>query len=138
MISFTSPFATRSISESISISFSPTPIKIEAGVSDGKVHIVLRGREWKDYTVELHYEILEEIPWETVEQVVTDGSYDNGKTIVTPYTGYRISTYKILKDLDGNVIDTVHIANSSYRKRDKVVAVVPPTPKPTESSTSGG
>lgn len=116
---------------------SPTPIKIEAGVSDGKVHIVLRGREWKDYTVELHYEILEEIPWETVEQVVTDGSYDNGKTIVTPYTGYRISTYKILKDLDGNVIDTVHIANSSYRKRDKVVAVVPPTPKPTESSTSG-
>ena len=117
---------------------SPTPIKIEAGVSDGKVHIVLRGREWKNYTVELHYEILEEIPWETVEQVVTDGSYDNGKTIVTPYTGYRISTSKTLKDLDGNVIETVHIANSSYRKRDKVVAVVPPTPKPTETGESGG
>ena len=115
---------------------SPTPIKIEAGVSDGKVHIVLRGREWKNYTVELHYEILEEIPWETVEQIVTDGSYDNGKTIVTPYTGYRISTSKTLKDLDGNVIETVHIANSSYRKRDKVVAVVPPTPKPTESTSS--
>ena len=114
---------------------SPTPIKIEAGVSDGKVHIVLRGREWKNYTVELHYEILEEIPWETVEQVVTDGSYDNGKTIVTPYTGYRISTSKTLRDLDGNVIETVHIANSSYRKRDKVVAVVPPTPKPTESTS---
>ena len=44
------------------------------------------------------------------------------------------------KDLDGNVIETVHIANSSYRKRDKVVAVVPPKPKPTdptESSNNG-
>ena len=115
---------------------SPTPIKIEAGVSDGKVHIILRGREWKDYRVELHYQILEEIPWETTYQTVYDGSHKNGDVLVTPYTGYRISTSKTLKDLDGNVIETVHIANSSYRKRDKVVAVVYVPPAPTESSTS--
>lgn len=117
---------------------SPTPIKIEASVSDGYVHIILRGREWKNYTVELGSDTLETIPYETVERIITDGSYENGKTIVTPYTGYKISTWKKLKDLDGNLIEKVHIATSSYRKRDKVVAVVPPTPKPTESSSPSG
>ena len=120
---------------------SPTPIKIEASVHDGIVEVILRGREWKDYTVELHSETLQEIPWEEKEQIVTDGSYKNGATIVKPYTGYRVSTSKTLKDLDGNVIETVHIANSSYQKRDKVIAVVPPPPKetnPTESSAPNG
>ena len=120
---------------------SPTPIKIEASVHDGIVEVILRGREWKNYTVELHSETLQEIPWEEKEQIVTDGSYKNGATIVKPYTGYRVSTSKTLKDLDGNVIETVHIANSSYQKRDKVIAVVPPPPKetsPTESSAPNG
>ncbi len=117
---------------------SPTPIKIEASVHDGVVEIALLGQEWKNYTVELHYETLQEIPWEEKEQIVTDGSYKNGATIVKPYTGYRISTSKTLKDLEGNVIETVHIANSTYQKRDKVIAVVPPPkPTPTESSSDG-
>ena len=103
---------------------SPYPIKIEASVSDGDVHILLRGMEWKDYTVKLSSKVLEEIPWETVERVITDGSYDNGKTIVSPYTGYRIDTYKSLYDLEGNFIEKVKVAYSTYRKRDKVVAVV--------------
>ncbi|MCR5551813.1 MAG: VanW family protein [Oscillospiraceae bacterium] len=116
---------------------SPTPIKIEASVSDGDVHIILHGREWKNYTVELHYKVLEEIPWETTQRVVTDGSHKNGDTLVTPYTGYVISTSKTLRDLDGNVIETVHIANNTYRKRDKVVAVVPPPPADPKPSDPG-
>jgi vancomycin resistance protein YoaR len=115
---------------------SPYPIKIEASVSDGDVHIILRGTEWKDYTLKLSYKVLEEIPWETKERVVTDGSYKSGDTIVTPYTGYRIATYKTICDLEGNKLETQLIANSSYRKRDKVVAVVPPKPTVTEP-TSG-
>lgn len=116
---------------------SPTPIKIEASVHDGVVEIVLRGQEWKNYTVELHSQTLEEIPWEETEQIVTDGSYKNGATIVKPYNGYRVSTSKTLRDLNGNEIETVHIANSTYQKRDKVIAVVPPQPAPTESSSAG-
>ena len=42
---------------------SPYPIKIEASVSGGQVHIVLLGTEWKDYTVELSYEVLDTEPW---------------------------------------------------------------------------
>ena len=102
---------------------SPYPIKIRASVSDGEVHILLRGREWKDYTVELSYKVLDETPWSTKEQAVYDDSYKTGDVIVSPYTGYLIATYKSLYDLEGNLIETVQIAYSRYAKRDKVVAV---------------
>ena len=117
---------------------SPRPIKIEAGVSDGKVHIILRGTEWKNYTVKLSYEILEEIPYETTERYVYDDSYAPGDTIVTPYTGYRVSTYKSLYDLEGNFIEKVHITNSRYAKRDKVIAVLPPKPAETTPTEPTG
>jgi len=102
---------------------SPYPIKIEASVSDGDVHILLRGMEWKDYTVELSYEIQEEIPWEVEERAVYDDEYETGDTIVTPYTGYLVATYKKRYDLDGNLLDTEQISYSRYSKRNKVVAV---------------
>ncbi len=111
---------------------SPYPIKIQAGVSDGDVHIVLWGTEWKDYRVNLSYEILDETPWETKEQYVYDGSYSSGETIVTPYTGYRIATYRTVVDAQGNTVETTKIATSHYEKRDKVIAVIPPQPQPTE------
>lgn len=102
---------------------SPYPIKIEATVADGDVHILLRGKEWKDYSVELTYEILEEIPWEVKERAVYDDEYATGETIVSPYTGYLIATYKKLYDPDGILLDTQRIEYSRYAKRDKVIAV---------------
>ena len=87
------------------------------------MHILLRGKEWKDYTVKLSYEILEEIPWEVQERAVYDDSYANGETIVSPYTGYLIATYKTLYDPDGTQLDTERIEYSRYAKRDKVIAV---------------
>lgn len=115
---------------------SPYPIKIEADVSDGEVHVILRGTEWKDYTVKLSWKQLEEVPYETKTRVVTDGSYKDGDVIVSPYTGYTITTYKTLIDRDDNPIETVKIKTSVYSKRDRVVAVVPknkPEPQPTET-----
>lgn len=113
---------------------SPYPLKVEASVSDGKVHIVLRGTEWKDYTVELSSKVLDTTPWETVYQnVSSDSGYYNGEVISTPYTGYRVVTYKTLVDKQTNQkLETSEIAVSSYRKRDKVIAKVIYTPKPTQ------
>lgn len=113
---------------------SPYPIKIEASVADGEVHIYLRGREWKDYHVDLSFEILDETPWETVEQYVYDDSYATGETIVAPYTGYRIATYKKIYDANGDLLDTEQIAVSRYAKRDKVVAVRRYVQPPTDPS----
>ncbi|MBR7010457.1 MAG: VanW family protein [Oscillospiraceae bacterium] len=114
---------------------SPYPLKIEADVSDGRVHIYLKGTEWKDYRVKLSYQILEEVPYETTYQYVYDGSYAPGDTIVSPYTGYLISTYRTVLDDEGNAVETTKISTSRYRKRDKVVAALPPTPTPTAPTT---
>ena len=113
---------------------SPYPIKIEASVSDGMVHIYLCGKEWKDYRVTLDYEILEEFPYETKYQYVYDGSYYAGETIVTPYTGYRIATYRTVIDKEGNALETTKIATSRYNKRDKVVAAIPPATQPSTTT----
>lgn len=104
---------------------SPYPIRIDASVSGGYVNITLVGTEWKNYSVSLSYDVLEERPYETVTQLVTDGSYEDGEVIVTPYTGYTVSTYKTKVDWYGNVIDSSWIATSYYNKRDEVIAVVP-------------
>ncbi len=115
---------------------SPYPIKIQASVSGGKVHIILLGTEWKDYTVELSHEILETTEWQTVEkEVPNDGTYRNGQVITDPYTGYKIATYRTTRDRQtGKKIETTQIAISRYKKRDKVVAKVvgDKPPKPTD------
>lgn len=118
---------------------SPYPIKIEASVSGGKVHIILHGTEWKDYTVELSYEVLETEAWKTVEkEVANDGTYYKGEVITTPYTGYKIATYKTTRDREtGKKLETTQITISRYKKRDKVIANptgprVNPQPKPTQ------
>ena len=113
---------------------SPYPIKIQASVSDGKVHIVLLGTEWKDYTVKLSYETLSTTDWEVVErEVPNDGSYYNGEVIATPYTGYKVATYKTLVDREtGKERETTEIAISRYSKRDKIIAKVTNNPQPTE------
>ena len=126
---------------------SPYPIKIEASVSGGKVHIKLLGTEWKDYTVELSSEILETTEPETVEkEVPNDGTYKNGEVITTAYTGYKVATYRTTRSKStGKKIETTQIAISRYKKRDKVIAKVVgaptnptptnPTQKPTEKPT---
>ena len=127
---------------------SPYPLKVEASVHDGKVHIILLGTEWKDYTVELSYKVLDTEPWKEVErEVPNDGTYYNGEVISTPYTGYKVATYRTTKDREtGKEIETTQIAISRYSKRDKVIAKIAgdpvkptqptnPTTKPTESSS---
>ena len=121
---------------------SPYPIKMEASVYDGQVHIILYGTEWKDYTVELDYKILEKKDWEVVEkEVPDDGTYYDGETITTPYTGYKVVTYKTLKNKTTGAEETFQIAVSEYYKRDKVIARIeeeetepsePTEPQPTE------
>ena len=115
---------------------SPYPIKIEASVSDGKVHIKLLGTEWKDYTVKLTYDILEKEDWEVVEKdVPNDGTYRKGEVITTPYTGYKVVTYKTCIDKETGEKTTTKIANSNYRKRDKVIANPVDDTQPTEPSS---
>ena len=102
------------------------PIKINASVHDGYVDIEFIGTDTKDYYVKMDYVVLSKDPWETKEKEITDGSYEDGETITTPYTGYTVDTYKYKYDKETDeLISEAFEAHSEYARRDTVVAVVP-------------
>ena len=108
------------------------PIRIDASVSYGYVHITLVGTETKDYTVELFYEIQSSkksgVKTIYIHPDMSDyasyASYKHGATIQTAYDGYTVYTYMRKIDADGNVISTTRVNISEYKSRDKEVAYV--------------
>lgn len=106
------------------------PIRIDASVSDGYVHITLVGTETKDYTVKLFYEIQnsKKSGVKTIyihpdmSNYASYASYKHGETIQTAYDGYTVYTYMQKLDADGNVISTTRVNISEYKSRDKEVA----------------
>lgn len=117
------------------------PIRIEAYAKGGTVTVKIIGTDTKDYYVKMEYEVLEKTPYTTVYKEMTadnEDGYKDGDRIVSPYTGYKIKTYrcKYSKETD-ELISREEEATSTYKKRDKVVCkIVEPeveTTKPTET-----
>ena len=114
------------------------PIRIEAKVEGGYVHMTLIGTDEKDYYVEIEYQIIGSEAPETIYKDFepdNEEGYKNGQVITTPYTGYTVKTFKLkydkeTKELISREVDQI----SRYKKRDKVVARVNvPTEPPTEA-----
>ena len=111
------------------------PIRIEAWVSGGQVHVKLIGTDTKDYYVKMTYEtvdgphegkvVYEDYKWDNKE------GYVDGQVIQTAYTGRTVKTYrqKFDKSTD-KLISSDYEATSRYKSRDKIIARV--EPKPTE------
>ena len=101
------------------------PLKIEANIDNGHVNITLLGVRENDNTVEMSYTILESYPWQEVEELDETKPVGYREVEVTPYTGYKVVTYKTIKDADGNEISRNQEAVSVYSKRDQKVIVGP-------------
>ena len=71
------------------------------------------------------YVILETYPWQEVEEVDETKEPGYREVEVTPYTGYKVVTYKTIYDADGNQISKTQEAISIYEKRDKKYIVGP-------------
>lgn len=114
------------------------PIRVNASVYDGAVHIELIGTETRDYTVKLDYSVIGEDPAEEktiyIHPDMKDYSkfsgYKNGDTIQTAYDGYTVKAYMYKYDLDGNLIDTILINTSRYDRRDREIAYILDPSKP--------
>jgi len=104
------------------------PVKILAWLENGKVNITFLGVKETDNRVEMSYHIIETIPWEEVEEVDEEKEPGFREEVQTPYTGYKVVTYKTVTDKDGNRISREEEAYSEYRKRDKKF-IVGPTPE---------
>lgn len=114
------------------------PIRIEAYVENGYVYVTLWGKDTKDYTVEITTEIVATTPWSVEEKEIREGSadwgkYSDGEVIVTPYTGYKVETYKTRIDKETGERTTEWEAESRFDSRNKLVAkLVPKEEEPTE------
>ena len=114
------------------------PIRIEAKVEDGYVHVQLIGTDEKDYYIEMEYEIIGSEAPETVYRDLSEDNsdgYKDGDVIVSAYKGYTVKTYKVKYDKEtGEQIAREYDRTSRYKKRDKVVArIEKPTEPPVET-----
>ncbi len=111
------------------------PVKILATADGGTVTVSLVGTETKDYYVKMEYSILSTTSWKTVyEEMPEDNEkgYKDGQTIITPYTGYKVQTYKLKYDRETNeLISREKEAYSDYSSRDKVVCKIVKEEEPT-------
>ena len=118
------------------------PIRIEAWVSDGQVHVKLIGTDTKDYYVKMTYEttdgphegkvVYQDFPIDNEE------GYKDGDVVQTAYTGRTVKTYRVKysKETDEK-ISSEYEATSRYKSRDKIIARVPQPTEPTTEATNG-
>lgn len=99
------------------------PIRVNASVSGGYVYISIDGTKTNDHVVKLSSTRLSSTPYSTVYE--NTGSLPSGtqKETVSPYTGYVYEAYQYIYDGSGNLLDTVYLGKSTYRKRDRVISV---------------
>ena len=116
------------------------PIRIEASVSGGQVHVKLIGTDTKDYYIKMTYETVEgPIEGKTVYQDFKwdnkDG-YKDGEVIQTAYTGRTVKSYRVkYSKATDEKISSTYEATSRYKSRDKIIARVEPKPtEPTETT----
>ena len=110
------------------------PIKIQANIDDGSCNITFWGEKPLDKKVEMSYSILSTTPWEEVEEVDETKEPGFREEKCTPYTGYKVVTYKKVFDLDGNELSSGVEAYSTYEKRDHIFIVGPSEEKPMDPS----
>ena len=106
------------------------PVKILTWLEDGKVNVRFLGVKETDNKVEMSYSVIETIPWEEVEEVDETKEPGYREQAQTPYTGYKVVTYKTIYDKDGNQISREQEAFSNYKKRDKKFIVGPSPENP--------
>jgi len=114
------------------------PIRIEAEASAGTVIVRLMGTDTKDYYVKMEYEVDKTVPYETVyEELPPDNpeGYKDGDVIITPYTGYTITTYKCKYDKETNaLLSREKEVTSVYEARNEVICKIIEATEPTEPS----
>ncbi|MBO5952925.1 MAG: VanW family protein [Oscillospiraceae bacterium] len=109
------------------------PIRIEASRAKGYVEVTLRGTDEKDYYIDMRYSTVSSTPYKTVYvEYPPDNKegYQDGQVLDTPYTGYKINTYKYKYDKETKqLLSEDFVATSVYSKRDKVIVrIVSPEP----------
>lgn len=97
------------------------PIKVESVYSKGYLTMSLYGTKVDDTTVKMTNKTLSTTPFTVVYE--DDATLPAGTEAVkvTPYTGYKVETYRNLYDGEGNLISSTFEATSDYKARNKII-----------------
>lgn len=99
------------------------PIRINASVSGGYVHISIDGTKTNNNYVVLSSTQLSSTPYSTVYENDSSMAAGTEKETVSPYTGYVYEAYQYVYAGDGTLLETNYLGKSVYAKRDRVVKV---------------
>lgn len=110
------------------------PVKIVAKYDKGYLTVQLWGTKTDDLTVKMTYETLSTTPFEEVEQLDPSLAPGQRQVKVTPYTGYRVRTYRNIFDGSGALLSSDVEAISDYKHRDRLILVGPPKEEAPETS----
>lgn len=97
------------------------PVKIVTTYEGGYLTVRLLGTNEQGITSKMTNETLSTTPWETVYQEDATLPAGTEKVQTTPYTGYKVRTYRNLYDADGKLISSTYEATSDYKVRNKVI-----------------
>ncbi len=123
------------------------PVRIDASVSNGQVHVELVGTDNKDYYVEMTYETVSGPHYgQTKYKIYAPDNaegYRDGQVLQTAYTGRTVKTYRCKYNKETNEkISCEYEASSTFAKRDKIIVAIgdpngPTTPdgRPVETTT---
>ncbi len=99
------------------------PIKVNASVSGGYVHISIDGTKTNDHVVKLSSTQLSSTPYSTEYVYSSDLKTGKQEETTSPYTGYVYEAYQYIYDGDGNLLETNYLGKSTYKKRDRVITI---------------
>ncbi|MCI9120697.1 MAG: hydrolase [Oscillibacter sp.] len=115
------------------------PVRISAKYSGGNLTVQLWGTKTDHKTVKMTYETLSTTPFEEVEQVDPSLAPGQRQVKVTPYTGYRVRTFRNVYE-DGVLVSSELEDISDYKSRNRLVLVGPAadeTEEPPTTAVSG-
>lgn len=112
------------------------PIKIVTSYSGGYLTVKILGTNVDGTSVKMTNEVLSTTPWETVYKDDDTLPAGTEKVTTTPYTGYKVKSYRNVYDKNGKLISSTYEATSDYKVRNKVISRGPALPEKPASGTT--
>lgn len=113
------------------------PIRLEVIYKNNNLTVNIYGTKTDDTYVVMTHEVLSTTPYNTVYQETMDLAWGKQSTKQSPYTGYKVVTYRNVYDGAGNLISSELEAKSTYQSRDEII-LVGINGKPADTGNDGG
>ena len=113
------------------------PIRLEVIYKNNNLTVNIYGTKTDDTYVVMTHEVLSTTPYNTIYQETMDLAWGKTSTKQTPYTGYKVVTYRNVYDGAGNLLSSELEAKSTYQSRDEII-LVGINGKPADTGNSGG